>query len=148
MFNRSITSKTKVILLNSPNNPTGKVFTKQEMELIAEIVETNPKLIVVSDEVYKFTVYNPLEAGDETSKGHYHFARLPGMYDRTISLSSCGKTFSVTGWQVGWMIGPQKYIKPAQELLPCIQFCASTPIQHALTLALPMAERPYEGYSK
>jgi kynurenine--oxoglutarate transaminase/cysteine-S-conjugate beta-lyase/glutamine--phenylpyruvate transaminase len=66
------------------------------------------------------------------------------MWDRTITLSSCGKTFSVTGWQVGWMVGPSKYIRPVQEILPCVQFCVSTPVQHALTLALKQAEQPYE----
>lgn len=67
------------------------------------------------------------------------------MWDRTITLSSCGKTFSVTGWQVGWTIGPSKFIKPIQELLPCVQFCSATPIQHALMIALQIAEKPYKG---
>lgn len=70
------------------------------------------------------------------------------MWDRTITLSSCGKTFSVTGWQVGWAVGPERFIKPIQNYIPCVQFCASTPIQHALSLALKEAELPYEGYSK
>lgn len=69
------------------------------------------------------------------------------MWDRTITLSSCGKTFSVTGWQVGWMIGPAKYIIPVQDIIPCVQFCASTPIQSALTIALPTAQQQYLGYS-
>ena len=115
------------------------------MEDIAQIVRENPNLIVISDEVYKFSVYNPLEPGDSSSVGHYHFSRLPDMFDRTITLSSCGKTFSCTGWQVGWTVGPAKYIKPMQDLLPCVQFCASTPIQHALTSALQIAELPYQG---
>lgn len=142
---KAITPQTKILILNSPHNPTGKVFTLAEMEAIAEIVRAHPKLIVISDEVYKFSVYNPMEHGDSTSIGHYHFARLPGMFDRTITLSSCGKTFSVTGWQAGWTVGPAKFVRPMQELLPCVQFCASTPIQHALTTALPLAEQPYEG---
>jgi aspartate/methionine/tyrosine aminotransferase len=69
-----------MLVLNSPHNPTGKVFTLAEMEAIAEIVRAHPNLIVISDEVYKFSVYNPLELGDSTSTGHYHFARLPGKY--------------------------------------------------------------------
>jgi len=142
-----ITKKTKFLILNSPHNPTGKVFTKAEFEAVAQIVRENPNVIVLSDEVYKFSVYNPMEEGDETSKGHYHFARLPDMWDRTITISSCGKTFSVTGWQVGWTIGPSKYIKRIQEILPCVQFCASTPIQNALTSTLQIAEGPFEGKS-
>lgn len=70
------------------------------------------------------------------------------MWDRTITLSSCGKTFSVTGWQVGWLVAPQKFIRPIQDLLPCVQFCAATPIQHALTHALQIADNPYKGHTK
>lgn len=142
----SITENTRVLILNSPHNPTGKVFTLKEYEAIAAIVRKHPRIVVISDEVYKFSVYDALEDGDPTSRGHYHFARLPGMFDRTITLSSCGKTFSVTGWQVGWMVGPAALIRPVQEVLPCIQFCASTPVQHALYTALQTAEQPYEEH--
>lgn len=143
---RAITPKTKVLILNTPHNPTGKVFTLAELTAISRIIQKHPQITVISDEVYKFSVYAPLEKGDSSSIGHFHFARLPGMWDRTITLSSCGKTFSVTGWQVGWMVGPERYIKPVHDLLPAVQFCASTPIQHALTIALQVAERPYEGF--
>lgn len=85
-----------MLLLNSPHNPTGKVFTLAELQSIAALVRRHPHITVISDEVYKFTVYNPLEDGDPTSKGHYHFAGLEDMWDRTITISSCGKTFSVT----------------------------------------------------
>ena len=64
-------------------------------------------------------------AGDEP---HNHFAALPGMFDRTVTLSSAGKTFSVTGWQAGWCIGPATLLKPIQLMLPFVQFCVSTPI--------------------
>lgn len=146
MFFSAITPKTKILLLNSPHNPTGKVFTHQELLQIAELVHEHPQITVISDEVYKFSVYDPLEVGDSFAKGHFHFARLEGMWDRTITLSSCGKTFSVTGWQVGWMIAPMKYTLPIQDMIPCVQFCASTPIQAALSLAIPQATLPYEGY--
>lgn len=145
---RTITPRTRVLILNSPHNPTGKVFTLAELRGISDIVRRHPRLVVISDEVYKFSVYDALEEGDATSRGHYHFARLDGMFERTVTLSSCGKTFSVTGWQVGWMVGPARFIKPVHELLPCVQFCASTPMQHALYTALQTAERPYEGHAK
>lgn len=145
---RAITPRTRVLILNSPHNPTGKVFTLAELQGIAAIVRRHPRVVVISDEVYKFSVYDALEEGDPTSRGHYHFARLDGMFDRTITLSSCGKTFSVTGWQVGWMVGPARFIKPVHEMLPCVQFCAATPMQHALYTALQTAERPYEGHAK
>lgn len=101
----------------------GKVFTLAELEGIADIVRRHPHVTVVSDEVYKYTVYHPLEAGDPTSQGHYHFARLPGMWDRTVTISSCGKTFSVTGWQVGWVLAAERYIAPSEFSLPtdCIE---------------------------
>ena len=83
---------------------------------------------------------------DEASS-HVHFASLPGMFDRTVTLSSAGKTFSITGWQAGWCIGPARLLKPVQLLLPFVQFCVSAPIQHALARALERAEQPYEGHA-
>jgi len=133
----AITSRTKLLILNSPHNPTGKVFTADEMAAIAEIVRRHPNLLVISDEVYKYIVHS----GGE----HVHFAALPGMFDRTVTLSSAGKTFSITGWQNGWCVGPQRLIKPIQLLLPFVQFCAATPMQQALSRILPIADKPYKG---
>ena len=141
----AITDKTKVLLLNSPHNPTGKVFSLEELKAIAKVVEKYPDLVVVSDEVYKFSIYDALEVGDSTARGHYHFARLPGMWDRTVTLSSAGKTFSATGWQIGWVVGPERYTRPIHDLIPCVQFCANTPAQHAFCNALTVANEPYEG---
>ncbi|KAM3568810.1 hypothetical protein VYU27_009073, partial [Nannochloropsis oceanica] len=135
----AITPKTRLLILNSPHNPTGKVFTLQEMEGIAALVRSQEGLVVISDEVYKFTVF------EEGSQGHIHFASLPGMFDRTLTVSSAGKTFSVTGWQVGWIVGPATYLADIQVALPYIQFCASTPMQEALTHVIRRAELPYEG---
>ena len=75
----AITDKTRVLILNSPHNPTGKVFTLEENQKIAALMEKYPNILIFSDEVYKYTIYNPVEAGDEGSIGHTHFARLPGM---------------------------------------------------------------------
>lgn len=84
---RSITSKTKVLLLNSPHNPTGKVFSLTELEAIAEVVRDHPQVTVISDEVYKYTIYDPQEPGDGAGSppGHYHFARLPGKLSENAS---------------------------------------------------------------
>lgn len=142
----AMSDKTKMIILNSPHNPTGKVFSSAEMEGIASIIRRFPNVIVVSDEVYKYSIHSPIQAGDPSVQGHYHFARIPGMWDRTITISSCGKTFSVTGWQVGWLIGPSKFVAPIQTMLPLFQFCTSTPIQQALTQTLIEADKPYMGY--
>jgi kynurenine--oxoglutarate transaminase/cysteine-S-conjugate beta-lyase/glutamine--phenylpyruvate transaminase len=148
---QKITCRTKAIILNSPHNPTGKLFTRSEMETIAEALElAGPNCVVLSDEVYKYIVHAPPskeELGGESAlcKGHIHFASLPGMWDRTITISSAGKTFSATGWQVGWCIGPKRLIAPIHQLLPYVQFCASTLVQEALARSLPKADQPYEG---
>ena len=181
---KAITNKTKAIILNSPHNPTGKIFTRSEMTSIANAVEekAGSHCVVLSDEVYKYIVHSPpreeieeeeaalfeeqtqhsndngqmnANHNDKTGEkyqpvicqGHVHFASLPGMWERTITISSAGKTFSATGWQVGWAVGPKELIAPMHQLLPYVQFCASTVIQEALARALPLADLPYEGYA-
>jgi len=134
----AITPATKLLVLNSPHNPTGKIFDAEEMNAIADIVRQHPNLLVIADEVYKYTVYS----GEQ----HVHFAGLPGMFERTVTLSSAGKTFSITGWQVGWCVGPAHLIKPIQLLLPFVQFCAPTPMQQALSRVLSLADEPYLGH--
>lgn len=104
-----VSPRTKAIILNSPHNPTGKIFTRNEMEIIAESLDlAGPECVVLSDEVYKYIVHSPPQdefLGDSPlCPGHTHFASLPGMWDRTITISSAGKTFSATGWQVGWYV--------------------------------------------
>ncbi|KAL3769254.1 hypothetical protein ACHAWU_007008 [Discostella pseudostelligera] len=178
-------TKTRAIILNSPHNPTGKVFTHSEMLDIAQIVTevAGPQCVVLSDEVYKYIVHSPpIEVDSNTGKndqektalqegggdssingsissssntkrttsscpGHVHFASLPNMWERTLTISSAGKTFSATGWQVGWCIGPAHLISPIHQLLPYVQFCASTVIQEALARTLPRADEAYEGYA-
>jgi len=152
----AVSSKTRAIILNSPHNPTGKVFTLSEMKTIAKNVEkAGPQCVVISDEVYKYIVHSPPEEEEDdddidglssSCRGHVHFASLPNMWDRTITVSSAGKTFSATGWQVGWCIAPSHLVSPIHQLLPYVQFCASTVIQEALARTLPRADEPYEGY--
>ena len=101
---KTVNTKTKAIILNSPHNPTGKIFTRDEMEFVAEALElADPECVVLSDEVYKYIVHSPpRERAPEESlfcRGHVHFASLPGMWEKTITISSAGKTFSATGWQ-------------------------------------------------
>jgi len=146
----AITPLTRLIVLNTPMNPTGKVFTREELEAVAEVVRENPDVLVLSDEVYKFMIYTDEddedpEANVNTPVGHIHFASLPGMWDRTITVSSAGKTFSVTGWQVGWVVGPERFLAPIQLRLPFMQFCACTPMQQALVKVLEQALQPYAG---
>jgi kynurenine--oxoglutarate transaminase/cysteine-S-conjugate beta-lyase/glutamine--phenylpyruvate transaminase len=147
VLRQAISPRTRVVVVNSPHNPTGKVFDRSELEAIASVVsEENARrapddsVVVIADEVYKYIVHGE---GIE----HVHFASLPGMRDCTLTVSSAGKTFSATGWQVGWIIGPQELVAPCQKLLPMLQFCAPTPVQAALATCLDAADAPYEGLS-
>jgi len=161
-----ISSKTRAIVLNSPHNPTGKIFTRAEMTMIADAAEAaGPQCVVLSDEVYKYIVHSTGDGngtgaaparhanGDtgadpvQAPEGHIHFATLPRMWDRTITISSAGKTFSATGWQVGWCVGPRVLVGPIQTLLPYVQFCASTVVQESLARSLPKADAPYRGHA-
>jgi kynurenine---oxoglutarate transaminase / cysteine-S-conjugate beta-lyase / glutamine---phenylpyruvate transaminase len=152
-LNKAVNVNTKAIILNSPHNPTGKIFTREEMEMVATALElAHPDCVVLSDEVYKYIVHSPpkLQRPAEESlfcRGHVHFASLPGMWERTITISSAGKTFSATGWQVGWCIGPERLIARIHQLLPYVQFCASTVVQEALARSLPRADEPYQGHA-
>jgi kynurenine--oxoglutarate transaminase/cysteine-S-conjugate beta-lyase/glutamine--phenylpyruvate transaminase len=151
LLKKKVSPHTKAIVLNSPHNPTGKIFTRREMEYIAEALElAGPDCVVLSDEVYKYIVHappkDPADLESSLCKGHIHFASLPGMWDRTITISSAGKTFSATGWQVGWAIGPAHLMARIHQVLPYVQFCASTLTQEALARSLPKADLPYEGF--
>jgi len=87
---RAITPKTKIILLNSPMNPTGRMLTIDELQSIASMLQRYPNIIVISDEVYEYLYYQP-------NKKHISIASLPGMFDRTVTISSAAKTYSITG---------------------------------------------------
>lgn len=134
----AITPKTKLILLNTPHNPTGKVFTRNELEAIAEIIRRHPHVIPVSDEVYEFLVFD--------EKEHIRFASLAGMWERCITVSSAGKTFSATGWKVGWLYGAKHLIKAVVGANQHVVFCVSSPTQRALAKIIKKSMEPYEGY--
>lgn len=121
-----ITQKTKMIVLNNPNNPTGKLFTRHELEQLAKIVEEND-LLVVADEVYEWMVY----PGHEMIR----FATIQGMYNRTITIGSAGKAFSATGWKLGWSIAPKWLLEPLKRVHENCIFAASAPTQEALARA-------------
>ncbi|XP_012627622.1 kynurenine--oxoglutarate transaminase 1 isoform X1 [Microcebus murinus] len=96
------TPRTKALVLNTPNNPLGKVFSREELELVASMCQQHD-VVCITDEVYQWLVYD----------GHQHIsiASLPGMWDRTLTIGSAGKTFSATGWKVGWVLGPDNILK-------------------------------------
>ncbi|KAK3771364.1 hypothetical protein RRG08_050415 [Elysia crispata] len=120
-------SKTKLIIFNTPNNPLGKVFTLEEMTEIADLCKKHD-VVCVSDEVYEWMTYGAAK--------HLKMASLPGMWDRTITIGSAGKTFSVTGWKLGWCIGPEALISCAQVVHQNCIYTSPTPIQEAVARGL------------
>ncbi|XP_076252879.1 kynurenine aminotransferase-like isoform X1 [Rhynchophorus ferrugineus] len=119
-------SKTKVLILNTPNNPLGKVFTRDELTLIANLCKKY-NVLCISDEVYEWMVYKPYE--------HVRIATLPGMWERTITIGSAGKTFSVTGWKLGWAYGPANLMFNLQMIHQNSVYTGCTPIQEATAIA-------------
>ncbi|XP_047581756.1 kynurenine--oxoglutarate transaminase 3 isoform X3 [Lutra lutra] len=119
-------SKTKAIILNTPHNPIGKVYTKEELQVIADLCIKYDTLCI-SDEVYEWLVY--------TGNKHLKIATFPGMWERTITIGSAGKTFSVTGWKLGWSIGPHHLIKHLQTVQQNTIYTCATPLQEALAQA-------------
>uniref|UniRef100_A0AC35TKD0 Aminotran_1_2 domain-containing protein n=1 Tax=Rhabditophanes sp. KR3021 TaxID=114890 RepID=A0AC35TKD0_9BILA len=123
MMESKINDKTKMIVNNNPNNPTGKLFTRKELEDIAGLAKKYD-LIVVSDEVYSHHIM----PGNKMIP----FASLPGMYDRTITIGSAGKLFSITGWKIGFAIGPNQLMKPLRQIHQNCSFNTATPLQVAV----------------
>ncbi|XP_011135040.1 kynurenine--oxoglutarate transaminase 3 isoform X2 [Harpegnathos saltator] len=117
--------KTKGIIINTPHNPVGKVFTLEELQFIADLAK-KWNTLVVSDEVYEWIVYEPHR--------HIRIATLPGMFERTITIGSAGKTFSVTGWKIGWAYGPSNLMYNLQVMHQNTVYTCSTPIQEAVAI--------------
>lgn len=134
----AFTSKTKIILLNTPHNPSGKVLSLSELNYLSSILQRHPQVIAVMDEVYEKLVYD--------DKEHIRLASLPGMWERTITVSSSGKTFSATGWKIGWCYGHADLIKPITLANQWIQYCVSSPTQRAIANIIDEANKPYLNY--
>lgn len=123
------TPRTRAIMVNTPHNPTGRVFSRAELEAIADLcVERG--LVCLADEVYERLVYEPEAAP------HLGIASLPGMADRTITLSSLGKSFGVTGWKIGWAVGSAELTRTVRAAHQFLTFAVNTPMQHAAAAAL------------
>jgi len=118
--------KTKAIIFNNPNNPLGKVFQRKEIEQIADLCKKH-NVLVISDDVYEHMVFD----GNEMIR----MATLPDMYERTITIGSAGKTFSVTGWKLGWALGPEHLLKNCQVAHQNCVYACPTPIQEAVARA-------------
>jgi N-succinyldiaminopimelate aminotransferase len=123
--------RTRVVLLNTPHNPTGKVFTRSELELIAELAVEHDSW-VVTDEVYEHLTFD--------GAPHLPIATLPGMAERTLTISSGGKTFSTTGWKVGWVHGPEEAVRAVGAVKQFLTFVGSGPFQPAIAHGLGMPD--------
>ncbi|EAP97758.1 hypothetical protein JNB_19848 [Janibacter sp. HTCC2649] len=135
----AFSSRTRLVLLNTPHNPTGKVFTRAELELICSLAREYDAW-VVTDEVYEHLVFDGLE--------HVPVATLPGMAQRTLTISSAGKTFSVTGWKVGWVSGPAEAIAAVRTVKQFLTYVGSGPFQPAVALGLGLGDEVYAGLSR
>lgn len=138
----AVTPRTRLLILNTPQNPLGKVFTRAELLAIAEVaLEHN--LLVLSDEVYEWMVYKNQSNGAHAVE-HARIATLPGMWERTVTVGSAGKTFSVTGWKIGWTIAARPLAAAIFAAHQWIPFAVSTPMQEAVAVALEqVAARDY-----
>jgi len=126
--------KTRAVLINTPHNPTGRVFSRKELELVASLCKEHDA-IAITDEVYEDLVFDG---------SHVSLAELDGMWDRTLTLSSLGKTFSLTGWKVGWAVGPLPLTQGIRAAHQFITFATATPLQHGAAAALQAPVSFYE----
>ncbi|MEP6462458.1 MAG: aminotransferase class I/II-fold pyridoxal phosphate-dependent enzyme, partial [Frankiaceae bacterium] len=123
----AVTPRTKLLLLNSPHNPTGTVLTPSELAEVAAVCR-NHDLVAITDEVYEHLTYDGTE--------HLPLAALDGMRERTVSISSAGKTFSATGWKIGWVCAPPELVRAVTTVKQFLTFTASGPFQAAVAYAL------------
>jgi N-succinyldiaminopimelate aminotransferase len=127
---RKITAKTRLLLLNSPHNPTGMVLTRAETEAIARIA-IDHDLLVVTDEAYEHLTFD---------REHIPLATMPGMRERTVSIGSAGKTFSFTGWKVGWATGTPELVGAVRTTKQFLTYVSSGPFQYAVAQALDLPD--------
>ena len=123
----AVTPRTRFVLLNSPHNPTGTVLTREELQAVADLAIEHD-LVVITDEVYEHLVFDDHE--------HVPIATLPGMFERTLTLSSAGKSYSFTGWKVGWATGPAALVGAVLAAKQWLTFTSGSPLQPAVAFAL------------
>ncbi|MEJ1221563.1 methionine aminotransferase [Sediminicola sp. 1XM1-17] len=126
-FRDKINPKTKMVIINTPHNPTGKVFSKEDMFTLQEILK-NTDIVLLSDEVYEHIVFD--------GTAHHSACAFPDLAERSIICASFGKTFHITGWKMGYCIGPKELMQELQKVHQFNVFCANHPLQRALTTYL------------
>ena len=135
----AVTPRTTSILLNTPHNPTGTVLDRSELEAVAQVAVEHD-LVVVTDEVYEHLLFD--------GRAHLPICTLPGMWERTVSISSAGKTFSFTGWKVGWVTGPADLVATVMAAKQWLTFSNAAPLQPAVAHALSHESGFYESLAK
>jgi N-succinyldiaminopimelate aminotransferase len=132
----AVTDRTRALLINSPHNPTGRVLDDEERDAIAKVA-IDADLVVITDEVYEHLCFD----------GHRHvpLATMPGMFERTITLSSAGKTFALTGWKVGWASGPPELIKAVRRTQQFLTYTSPGALQRGVVAGLAMGEAPIDA---
>ncbi|MCF1648468.1 pyridoxal phosphate-dependent aminotransferase [Streptomyces indiaensis] len=133
----AVTDRTRLLLINTPHNPTGTVLTREELAAIAELA-VERDLLVVTDEVYEHLVFDDAE--------HVPLATFPGMRERTITISSSGKTFSFTGWKVGWITGAPELVTAVRSAKQYLTYVSAGPFQYAVAEALSLPESYFTDF--
>ena len=133
----AFTDRTKVVLLNNPHNPTGAVFPRGVLQRVVDLARKHDA-IIITDEVYEHLTFGVR---------HIPVATLPGATDRTVTISSAGKTFSFTGWKVGWLSGPEHLVAAIRTVKQFLTYSSGTPFQSAIATALALPDEFYEGIS-
>ncbi len=131
----AITPATRLLLLNTPHNPTGHVFSTDELATVAAACIEHD-LVAVTDEVYEHLVFD----GD-----HQLLGNMPGMRERTLKISSAGKTFSATGWKIGWVLGPAHLVEAVKSVKQFLTYASGTPFQHAIAAGLGLDDAYFEA---
>ena len=131
----AFSERTRIVLLNNPHNPTGAVFPRQVLERVVDLARRNDCLII-TDEVYEHLTFGV---------SHIPVATLPGAGDRTVTISSAGKTFSFTGWKIGWLSGPQELVAAIRTVKQFLTYSSGTPFQAAIATALALPDEFYQG---
>jgi len=138
-LDRAVSTRTKAIVVNTPGNPCGKVFSRVELELIAEFAIRHD-LFIFTDEIYEHFLYD--------GRSHVSPASIDGLHERTITISGFSKTFSITGWRIGYAAGPARWLRRIGYMNDLVYVCAPSPLQYGVALGLSRLERSfYEGLS-
>src|SRR5579863_8491721 len=129
--------QTRALILNTPQNPTGRVFTREELSLIADLCIEH-HVTVIADEVYEHLTF--------ANAQHISIATLPGMFERTVTVSSSGKLFSATGWKIGWVYGPPELVEGVARAHQFVIFAVHHPSQEAIAYALNLPDTYYQSF--